>query len=161
MIKTEITMDTKKWDKLKIQIEDLSSVYTTVGLHKDEKYDNGLDVAFVGALNDFGTDRIPSRPWQRGWFDGNIENITEKVKKIIGSMLDGNMTVKEGIEELGFYGATELKQSIVTWKIPPNAPLTILKKGFDDPLIDTGQMRDTINHKEHFNKPFPKGDENF
>ena len=161
MIKTEIKMDTRKWDKLKTQIKDLNSVYTTVGLHKDEKYDNGLDVAFVGALNDFGTDRIPSRPWQRGWFDGNINDIKEKAKKILKNILDGHITVKEGIEQLGFYGSTELKQSIVKWSMPPNAPYTILIKGFNDPLIHTGHMRDVVNHKEHFNKPFPKGDENF
>ena len=165
MIKTEIKIDTKKWDKLKTQIKDLNSVYTTCGLHEDEKYDVTLFVAYIGAIQDFGLPNkkppIPSRPWMRSWFDKNLKNIKEKTKKILENILDGYITVKEGIEQLGFYGSTELKQSIVKWSMPPNAPLTILLKGFNDPLIDTGQMRDTVNHKEHFNKPFPKGDENF
>ena len=34
----------------------------------------------------------------------------------------------------------DLKSSIVGWQAPPNAPSTIAKKGFNKPLVDTGDM---------------------
>lgn len=37
-----------------------------------------------------------------------------------------------------------LKESILEWKTPDNAPLTIKLKGFDDPLIETGSLYDGI-----------------
>jgi len=84
MLKTEVTVNTKKWDKLKGELKDLESAFTTCGLHKDETYPNGLDIAFVGAVNEFGTIYIPSRPWIRGWFDGklnDIKNIKRRIRR--------------------------------------------------------------------------------
>ena len=33
-----------------------------------------------------------------------------------------------------------LKETIAEWSDPPNAPLTIERKGFNDPLVETGKL---------------------
>ena len=33
------------------------------------------------------------------------------------------------------------------WSIPMNAPLTVELKGFNDPLIDTGKMLDSVEYR--------------
>ena len=165
MLKTEVTVNTKKWDKLKGELKDLKSCFTTCGLHYGETYSDGTSIPYIGSIQEFGvpdkSPPIPSRPFTRQWFDGNLAKTKNKSRKILENILDGNITVKEGLEELGFYGATGIKQSIVQLKKPPNAPMTIRKKGFDDPLIETGQMRDTVNHKEFIGQPFPKEEDDY
>ena len=40
-----------------------------------------------------------------------------------------------------------MKAEIVRLKVPHNAPVTVAIKGFDDPLIDTGALRDAIDYR--------------
>ena len=40
---------------------------------------------------------------------------------------------------------SDLQQAIVEFSTPPNAPSTIAKKGFNDPLIDSGHMLNSVD----------------
>ena len=41
----------------------------------------------------------------------------------------------------------QIVQSIVGWASPPNAPYTIRMKGFNKPLIDSGQLSRSISYE--------------
>ena len=49
------------------------------------------------------------------------------------------------LQMMGELLAGQLRASIIAMKSPPNAPSTIRKKGFDDPLIDTGHMLNSVD----------------
>lgn len=40
-----------------------------------------------------------------------------------------------------------LQKAILDWDSPKNSPVTISKKGFDDPLIETGTMYDSVKSR--------------
>ena len=40
----------------------------------------------------------------------------------------------------------DLKQMIAEFSTPANSPMTIAKKGFNNPLVDTGIMLDTVDY---------------
>jgi hypothetical protein len=42
---------------------------------------------------------------------------------------------------------SDIRESLVNWTTPPNAPSTIARKGFNKPLIDTGFMQRKIDYK--------------
>ena len=46
--------------------------------------------------------------------------------------------------EVGAWAADILQQRIVDLKEPPNSPATIALKGSDNPLVDTGHMRQAV-----------------
>lgn len=56
----------------------------------------------------------------------------------------------DGIKCLGLMGARikgQLQQTIVEFKDPPNAPSTIAQKGFNDPLIWSNHMRNSVDYE--------------
>lgn len=123
-------------DNLVRQIENAGTLY--VGFLETEKYPDGTPVAQVAYKNEFGEARVPSRPFfrqmiatkQSGWgvafgrlAVANNYNF-ERVLALMG----------EGIKD-------QLTKSIIDFDTPPNAPLTVKLKGFNNPLIETGQMQ--------------------
>lgn len=86
---------------------------------------------------------IPPRPFLSTTFSKNqskyFDLVTKKVRMFFNAPtkkfdLDSEMTEM----------AKDVSKSIADWEIPPNAPETIKKKGFDDPLVETGTMRDNV-----------------
>lgn len=51
------------------------------------------------------------------------------------------------LNKLGKLITEQMKNEITRFKVPHNAPLTIANKGKDDPLIDTGALRDAIDYR--------------
>lgn len=51
------------------------------------------------------------------------------------------------LQKTGDKLAESIKKSITGWSVPANAPSTIAKKGFNNPLIETGKMRDSIDYR--------------
>jgi hypothetical protein len=61
-------------------------------------------------------------------------------KKIAAGLKATNGDGEKVLGAMGLDIQGALIQSIRDTKEPPNAPYTIKKKGFNDPLIDTGDM---------------------
>lgn len=62
-------------------------------------------------------------------------------------ILAGDMTARHALEYLGHLATEQMKTEIIKFAHPANAPLTIANKGFNDPLIDTGALRDSITYE--------------
>ncbi len=58
-----------------------------------------------------------------------------------------NFDAAKTLDQVGAAIAGQLRQSIVDFTTPPLKPSTIKAKGFDKPLIDTGLMSNSIDHK--------------
>lgn len=111
-------------------------------LHK--KYENGASIINVAIWNNYGTDTIPARDFMT---PANAEikvkwkDMTKDAIKLINAGRLNPLTVlKAGAQE----AEACIKASITELHEPPNAPATIRKKGDNNPLIDTGQMRDSV-----------------
>jgi len=59
-------------------------------------------------------------------------------------VLDGKITGHAALDAIGGYAATHIQQFMVDLKHPPNAPITIARKGSSNPLIDTGQLMNSV-----------------
>ncbi|GEP72026.1 hypothetical protein FD12_GL001398 [Lentilactobacillus rapi DSM 19907 = JCM 15042] len=62
-------------------------------------------------------------------------------------ILAGDMTAMHALHYLGNLATEQMKTEIIKFANPANAPLTIANKGFNDPLIDTGALRDSITYR--------------
>lgn len=113
-----------------------------VGFFKEAKYPNGQSVAEVASKNEFGTPRVPPRPFFR--------NAIKKNANKWGDVFKREASNKAPILALGTLGEvirSDIVQSINQLNTPPNSPYTIEKKGSSKPLVDTGKMRASVNFR--------------
>ena len=112
-----------------------------VGFFSTARYDDGTPLATVAAVNEFGSREanIPERPF----FRQAIANMEDGVPAIIRGRIDPQrMVVDERLaNQVGAYAAGQVQERITDLREPPNSPHTIEAKGSDNPLIDTGFMR--------------------
>ena len=106
--------------------------------------DSGLTVAEVGNYNEFGTTKIPERSFMRSTIREKRKDIIKLQEKLLKKIQSGDMEVEQALGLIGSFIAGEVTQKIVSIKSPPNHPYTIKKKGSSNPLIDTGQLKNSI-----------------
>lgn len=115
-----------------------------IGIIQNGKHSSGINLFELATYLEYGTDRAP------GWHYN--ESAFEKVKEQIGHgsipaelsnlFIKGeNLTPKA--REQAFSLVKDYKKNIEDIKTPHNAPSTIRQKGFDDPLIETGEFSTT------------------
>lgn len=113
----------------------------SVGFINGATYPDGKSVASVAYFNEFGTDKIPSRPFFRRMI---AKESPTWGGKLVGAVKHTNFNFKKSMELLANDVEGALRQSIIETNDPPNAPYTIEKKGFNKPLIDTSLMIKSI-----------------
>jgi hypothetical protein len=103
----------------------------------------GQTVAEVAAQHELGAG-VPRRSWLRDWVSEQQSGFirTHWVKALQALAADGNHALHLG--RLGAYFVGDIKQRIARGILPPNSPATIARKGSSKPLIDTGQLRNSI-----------------
>lgn len=121
------------------------------GIKAQDKPAKTVGMAQLAYWLEYGTNdgKIPPRPFFR--------NTVEKRSKewldfIVKELKDTNLQIKKSINNLGSKIQGNLQKEIVDLQEPPNAPSTIKQKGRSNPLIDTGEMRDSVKfQKKDFN----------
>jgi len=115
-----------------------------VGFFENAKYPDGTSVATIAAIQNFGAPSrgIPPRPFfsnmvaakSPGWPDSFV-----RIMKANEYDLDLSLNL------LGGGIAGQLRQSIKDTNSPPLSPVTVRKKGFAKPLIDTAVMFQSVD----------------
>lgn len=147
-----VTLDMKPLMRIRRQLEEAAKSHIEVGFfdskaHPAEPF--GIDLPTMANIQEFGAPeaKIPSRPFMRETFR------TTKVWGQIGNGLKllfrgVNTDVRHSIWDLaGRFLKAEMSKNIADWSEPANAARTVAKKGFNDPLVETGFMRDNVAHK--------------
>lgn len=107
----------------------------------DKSQPYGMRVMFI--LKD--EVHIPPRPFLRYTFDHYLDNWTELAADLAFKVFVGEINYQDVFSVLGDAVVEDIKRTIKEFSDPKNAPLTIANKGFDDPLIEKGELRDSIH----------------
>lgn len=137
------------------RLEDVAKRDVLVGIPQvySERLDaeDNLNNAELAYLHTEGSpaQRIPARPFLQPSIKANVREIAELQKLIIKAALAGkaNLAFKNQ-EKLGLFAQIEAQNWFNdprnNWA--PNAPSTIRRKKSDRPLIDTGELRKSIQY---------------
>lgn len=106
--------------------------HVKVGILDNSKYPDGASVATVAFMNEYGTSKIPPRPFFRQTISEQKSNWTQLAKDSIKM----GYSIEHTLGLVGAQMQTDLQYKIMTFTTPPNAPYTIAKKGVDSPLRD-------------------------
>ena len=129
-------------------LERLDGTEIVAGILKDSgntsKGPSFVDIAF---WNEYGTRRIPSRPFIRISADTNRRAWERMAQNCVNSVMDGASPQSAGAV-VGKRMVEDIRKVFGDKsKLAPNAPSTIRKKGHDKPLIDTGELRKKVNFR--------------
>lgn len=119
-----------------------------VGWDKRERYTDGTPVAMVALIQEFGTLRltkdgrqwIPPRPFMRQCVE---KNKAKWVQFYMNRIEEGDKP-SDAAKALKTVMVSDLRAEIIAFSDPPNAPSTVKKKGFDDPLVGKGTLLRTV-----------------
>lgn len=114
--------------------------HVKVGVLDNSKYPDGTSVATVAFWNEYGTNKIPPRPFFRN-------TIAEQKKEWVALAKDAirmGYTIEHTLGLVGAKMQTDIQYSIMTWTTPKNADYTIAMKGVNAPLRHTLLMHDSI-----------------
>lgn len=150
----KLKVDKSGWNKLKKNLLQGSSLEVQVGIVEPVTYgpdNDNLPVATVWSWQEEGlpAQNIPTRPAIRVGFMAPIKKGSYD-KMFLESMVriaEGRSTFKEEYTKIGMKAKKDLKQAVADWDTPPNAPYTVAEKGFNNPLIDSGLLYESIDFK--------------
>lgn len=114
--------------------------HVKVGILDNSKYPDGTSVATVAFMNEYGTSKIPPRPFFRQTISEQKSNWTQLAKDAIKM----GYSIEHTLGLVGAQMQTDLQYSIMSWTNPPNAPYTVMRKGVNSPLRHTLLMHDSI-----------------
>lgn len=122
-----------------------------IGVFADKKAsrtEGELPNAVVAAFHEFGTKDLRKRPFLRPSIKQQQREIFVLAEKLAGLMYDGRMGAKRALDILGLKVSTGVKNYIREGKVRPKLKKsTIAAKGSDVPLLDTGQLINSITWK--------------
>lgn len=130
-------------DKVLENVIELGGKQVKVGIQAGSGSHDGVDILDIAIYNHFGTRNIPSRPFVSDCFDKNQGQISEAKKRIVYRVMVG-MPASTGLAQLGQWYQDVLKGHIRNGGWVPNAPATVKRKGSSRPLIDTGQLVNSV-----------------
>jgi len=147
------------WNDIVKQTKAADGSFTKVGYPREGRLEGGqgesdnntmADLILVAAVQEFGSPskNIPPRPTVSTTFDENLDELNRRKTKEYQRILDGKSTARQGLSRIGEWMVSKIRRKITQLKTPPNAPSTIAKKGSTNPLIDSGQMRQSVQHIE-------------
>ena len=140
-VKTESETKDLGMDQLMAEIR-RDAVSVDIGIHEGDSE----DVKNKAAKNEFGSGNVPERSFIRSTMDENAERYLKAAETLVGLMIDGEISKFEALERMGQQIERDIKEKIINLKTPPNSPRTIMEKGSDNPLIDTGEMLASIRY---------------
>ena len=105
------------------------------------------DIITRAVANEFGTSRIPERPFLRNAMRANKDKSHAAMGSAAKGLLRGDASLHQVLSKLGAIAQGDIQKEIRDLDTPPNAPSTIKRKKSSNPLIDTGEMRQRVTWK--------------
>lgn len=146
----------KALDEISRRLNSASAV--AVGFFANATYPDGTSVAMVAAIQNFGSGRIPPRPF----FSNMIRDKAHEWGPALGQLIvRTNYNADRSLAILGDGIAGQLRQSIRDTNTPPLAPATLRKRGYKGapfnpndpktfgakPLVHTGVMLGSVSYE--------------
>lgn len=144
-----VTVKDRGWNRIKREMTKASGSGVKVGVQADVKprKDPTEDMLEIAVINEFGSGRVPERSFIRASFDKYGPSLDSYKTRLMAQVIAGKLPMKKALGWLGKLHQGQIQGFIEALKTPPNAPSTIARKGADNPLIDTGQLRRSIDFK--------------
>lgn len=90
---------------------------------------------------------IPERSFLRSGYDENVNDVVDKVKDLLPSVLEGNINPEVFMDMIGTEFAGLIQKKLRNLRSPSNSSMTTERKGSSNPLVDSGRLVGSIRHE--------------
>ena len=152
-----VIVDYSGWERLLKRLDVLERKEIRWGIFNKrygaDSRNRGAWVAGIAKANNDGTYGGPARPFFETNVDRNAmpsDPLGSKTNTLLKKLVRGTMLHKTSAGDanaLGKHLQESLQQEILDFAEPRNADTTIKLKGFNDPLIETGTMYDSVEYR--------------
>lgn len=97
-------------------------------------------VVDVAEWQEYGTPRIPSRPYFRPAIAARGSDWNRQRNMFVQQAIRGFIAPEQVFSRVALIAAGDIQQAIKAVTAPPLNPHTVARKGFSKPLVDTGRM---------------------
>lgn len=125
----------------------LDNLEGKTGWFESATYPDGTPVAYVATIHEHGAGHIPARPFMRPAVATYGRAWMELMGQGAKAALNGSVSAAAVLEAVTMRAAGDVGKAIQAVTSPALSPMTIARKGFDKPLIDTGQMFQSVTGK--------------
>lgn len=136
------------WNKITRNIVASNNWVTGVGFPGSA----GISSAIVtrAAVHEYGSvsKKIPSRPFMRQAISLYKQQIQQRMDAEARGIIEGRHTARTAAARIGEFFTGAIKATFTRGTFRALKPRTILAKGSSRPLIDTGEMRNSVTHAE-------------
>lgn len=151
----KLSIKTPLWDQIlryaKAQSKQAQESHVKVGIlgadAKKPSADGTLSMVELGLVHEYGTrdGRIPERSFIRRTFNQNRDELERACAEAARRFIGGE-DMEKVLGKLGAWGAAKVKATITEGEgvPPPLKAATIARKGSSRPLVDTGQLKNSI-----------------
>ena len=101
----------------------------------------------LARIHEFGTGHIPARPFVTPALKQNRRKYLRLAGSQITPVILGRRTTTSVWHLLGQEAVKDVQTYMVTASFTPLSPKTVKRKGSSKPLIDTGQLRQSITYQ--------------
>lgn len=104
------------------------------------------EIAKVATIHEYGAPRanIPERSYIRSTVRERRGELQALMARLVRLMIAGKIDERRALELVGAWLVNAIKGRIVSGPFAPLKPATIARKGSDKPLIDTGQLKNSV-----------------
>jgi phage gpG-like protein len=105
----------------------------------------GLDNAGLGAIHEYGMSGMPQRSFIGATVDENKDAYVKQMVRTAGEDIVAGRGLDRSLKLAGLRVVGDIQQKIADGIPPPNSPVTIARKGSSKPLVDSGQLRQSLS----------------
>jgi len=149
-LKAKMKIKDLGWNRIRNELNRAKKKpHVQVGVYGAEasKSNQGVPNIKVASIHEFGGGHVPQRSFLRTTFDLNTDKITKMAKRLQDGVIAGKSTTRQALSVLGEHLVGLVRRRMSAGIPPPLKAATIRRKGSSKPLIDTGQLRASIDSK--------------
>ena len=145
-VKVTKAFDGEGIEALRSRIKACGGVSVRVGLPSGKTTTDGSPLTTLGFTHEFGAPQknIPERPFMRPTVQNNGKKYSDMMGAGLGDIARDKTNAEKVLGTLGAVATSDVQKQIRDGKFEPNSEKTIKRKGSSKPLIDTGNMRQSI-----------------
>ena len=135
------------YNRIMRDLERLYGMEVVAGMLRDSgKASNGASYVDIATWNEYGTGHIPSRPFIRISADTNKAAWEKMAQQCVNGVIDGD-SPRDAAQVVGHRMVEDIRKVFGSSELKANAPSTVKKKGRNEPLVDSGEMRRRVNFR--------------
>jgi len=144
----EAELKVAKKDKVRAFAKLHGIKFKSTSANKSNSATSMSELATVATTHELGSvaNNIPARPPVRPAIDKNRVPIAQLQVKLVDKIFAGKISVEKALGILGEFLVSLIKKEITALVSPPLSPKTIKRKKSSKPLIDKGQMRNSVTY---------------